>query len=85
MLDKATIEELNQYPELCERVKQLFAIIKNAEGETTLADVAEQRVIDEMRVLGHAVLQNWANQQADKAAQRAIKQKASLRKHTKKN
>jgi len=85
MLDKATIDELNQYPELCERVKQLLAIIKNAGGETTRADDAEQRVIDEMRKLGHDVMQNWANQQVGKAAQRATQQKASLRKHTKKN
>lgn len=85
MLDKATVEKLNQYPELCERVKQLLAIIENAEGETTWADEAEQRVIDEMRGLGHDVLQTWASRQAGKAAQRAAQQKAGLRKHTKKN
>lgn len=56
MLDKATVDKLNQYPELCERVKQLLAIVENAEGETTLADVAEQRIIDEMRVIGHELL-----------------------------
>lgn len=84
MLNKEAVEKLNQYPDLCERVKRMLAIVENTEGETTLADMAEQRIIDEMRGLGHELLQNWANQQADKTAARAKAHKPGLRKHIKK-
>jgi len=65
---KELAEKLELYPELKARVEQLVHIVENKNGETTLADVAEQRIIDELRQLGHESLQGWADRQSRRAS-----------------
>ena len=60
---------LDRYPGLRAKVEGMLDIVENAGGDVEKAAVAEQRVIDAMRELGHDVLQRWAHeQQAGKAA-----------------
>ena len=54
---------LDQYPGLRAKVEGMLDIIENAGGDVEKAAVAEQRVIDAMRELGHDVLERWAHQQ----------------------
>jgi hypothetical protein len=53
---------LDKYPGLRAKVDGMLDIIENAGGDVEKAAVAEQRVIDAMRELGHAALQQWAQQ-----------------------
>lgn len=76
-------EKLAQYPELKKRVEELVNLVDNKDGET-LADVAEQRVIDSLRDLGHEALSNWAQKQAEQASYQVRKQLPKARKHIKK-
>jgi hypothetical protein len=85
MTENELIEKLRIYPELKERLVQLVSIIENANGDTTLADEAERRVIEEMRSMGHDALQGWARRQSGKTMGRVLEQKNGMRKHTKKN
>jgi len=85
MLDRESVNKLNNYPELCDRIKQLLAIMENENGETTLANEAERRVIEEMRAMGQKALQGWAEHQAASSVEKAPAQKTGLRKHEKKS
>jgi hypothetical protein len=59
---------LDKYPELRAKVEGMLDIIENAGGDVAKAAVAEQRVIDAMRELGHEVLERWAHQQQARQA-----------------
>ena len=54
------IEGLERHPELYERFKELLQIVENADGDALTADEAEERVVQEIRQLGHEALQAWA-------------------------
>ena len=54
---------LDKYPGLRAKVEGMLDIIENAGGDVEKAAVAEQRVIDAIRELGHDVLQRWAHEQ----------------------
>lgn len=77
-------EKLAHYPEIKKRVEALIQIVENSDGETQLADVAEQRVIDSLRDLGHESLSHWAQKQAEQAAHQVKKQLPKACKHIKK-
>jgi hypothetical protein len=55
---------LDKYPGLRAKVEGMLDIVENAGGDVEKAAVAEQRVIDAMRELGHDILQQWAAEQA---------------------
>jgi hypothetical protein len=60
---------LDKYQGLRAKVEGMLDIIENAGADVEKAAVAEQRVIDAMRELGHEVLERWAHeQQASHAA-----------------
>ena len=65
---KELANKLTEYTDIKERVEQLIKIVENPDDEITLADVAEQRLIDELQILGRNTLQDWAKKQAKKSA-----------------
>ena len=81
---KELANKLTEYPEIKKRFEALVTIMENPENETTLADVAEQRVIDELQVLGHDALQSWANHQSIKSAEQLEKSVKTARRNSKK-
>lgn len=84
MNTKELAEKLELHPELKARFEELVSIVENKSGDLELADVAEQRVIDEMRKLGQTALQDWANRQSNRASERFKTQQKALQKHSKK-
>ncbi len=76
--------KLIENPELKKRVEQLIRIIENPNDETTLADIAEQQIIDELRKLGKDTLQRWATKQSLKSAQQLEKSVKTANKNIKK-
>lgn len=68
------IEQLRQHPELAERFRSLLEITANAEGPLKRADDIEALLLEEMRRLGKASLENWANR-AEKALGEQLQQK----------
>lgn len=53
-------ERLRAQPGMYERVSRLLEVVENAAGDVVKADEAEQRVVEEVRQLGQAALQGWA-------------------------
>ena len=84
MTENELLERLRDYPGLKVRIEQLVAIMDNTNGDTTLADEAERRVIEALRGMGHDALQGWANRQSKRAADCVITRQPGMRKHTKK-
>lgn len=76
--------KLTEYPDIKERFEQLIKIVENPNNETTLADVAEQHLIDELQILGKNALQNWAERQATKSAQQLERNVKTAKKNIKK-
>jgi hypothetical protein len=64
------VERLERHPELYERFKGLLQMVENEAGEALTADEAEERVVEEIRRLGHEALQAWAIRRTDRTALR---------------
>lgn len=61
---KSFIAKLQEHPELQARFEGLVALVENADGDTLTADAAEQRVVEELQLLGREALQCWAKRKA---------------------
>lgn len=58
--DTKLLKLLNSHPTLRIRVEALIAIVEDSDETIEKADVAEQRVIEEVRKIGHVALSEWA-------------------------
>ena len=54
------LARLQRHPELQAKFDALLDVVENAAGDTLKADEAEQRVFEELRVLGQQAIQAWA-------------------------
>jgi hypothetical protein len=70
------IEQLRKYPELFERVRAILELTASAEGSPRKADEIEALLIEEMRRLGHATMENWASR-AEQTLAEQLRQKES--------
>lgn len=77
--------KLSKYPELLNRVERFLDIIDNKDGRTTLADDAEDCVIEEMRGLGKEILGKWGEDEEKRRNQLILESGVVVRKKTKKN
>ena len=82
--DELFLTRLNQYSPLRDRMETLLNIVENVTGDCTKADAAEQAVIDELRKLGNAALQGWAEQAVQKATATVGQQQPALQGNGKK-
>lgn len=56
-------QRLHQQPQLQARVEELLAVVENVQGDLGSANAAEQRVVEQIKKLGQAALQGWAERQ----------------------
>jgi uncharacterized protein with PhoU and TrkA domain len=54
------IEQLRQRPEMMERLRSILEIASSMEGPLKTADEVEELLIQEMRRLGNATMNQWA-------------------------
>lgn len=69
---KTLEERLAGHPELKSKIESLLSVVENAEGDVNRADEAERQVIEELRLLGQAALQGWAEGAHQSARERFI-------------
>lgn len=69
MSDEALLNRLNEHPDLRSRVESMLLVVEDEMGDLQEADVAEMRLIEEMRRMGQESLQAWAAGQVTKAAE----------------
>lgn len=65
---KRFIARLEAHPELQARFEGVMTLVENADGDTLTADLAEQRVVEELQLLGREALQCWAQRKATRLA-----------------
>src|SRR5262245_59360572 len=54
------LEGLRQHPEMMERMQSILELARNQEGPLKTADEVEEKLIEEIRQLGHCTMTQWA-------------------------
>ena len=82
--DEALMAALRAHPELRQRVSSIVQAVEGDEGELTEADAAEERMVEEMRLLGREALNSWAERRVE-ATEREIRQRPRMHRQGEKN
>ena len=78
-------ERLSAHPQLWERIEALLNVVENSALDVETADLAEERVIEEVRQIGQQVLSSWAEHQHQKQIELLRSAQPQVRQHLKKN
>ena len=82
--DEALTAALRVHPELRKRVSSIVLAVEGGEGELKEADAAEERLVEEMRLLGREALRGWAERRVE-ATERDIRQRPQMHRQGEKN
>jgi len=78
------IEKLRRQPKIMERVQKILEISQSSEGPLKTADEVEGLLIEEMRRLGNATMNEWAAQAHERVNDDLKKQDPTVLKRKKK-
>ena len=53
------------HPSFRDRLASIVGAVGNLDGDLAEADAAEERLVEEMRLLGREVLQGWADKRVE--------------------
>jgi hypothetical protein len=82
--DDALITALRAHPELRKRVASIVLAVEGDEGELKEANGAEERMVEETRLLGRETLRGWAERRVE-ATEREIRQRPQMHRQGEKN
>ena len=82
--DEALMAALRAHRELRQRVSSIVLAVEGDEGELTEADAAEERIVDEMRLMRREALRSWAERRVE-ATEREIRQRPQMYRQGEKN
>jgi hypothetical protein len=82
--DEALLAFLQSHPRFRDRVASIASAVGNLAGDLTEADTAEERLVEEMRLLGREALQGWADERVE-ATERDLRGQAGMHRQGKKN
>jgi hypothetical protein len=82
--DEGLMAALRARPELRRRVSSIVLAVEGDEGELKEADAAEERIVEEMRLLGREALRSWAETRVE-ATEREIRQRPQMYRQGEKN
>ena len=72
------------HPRFRDRLASIVGAVGNLDGDLGEADAAEERLVEEMRLLGREALQGWADERVD-ATERNVRGQAGMHRQGKKN
>src|SRR5271165_7327998 len=75
--DEALMAALRAHPELRQRVSSIVRAVEGDEGALKEADAAEERMVEETRLLGREALRSWAERRVE-ATEREIRQRPQM-------
>lgn len=81
--DAELLAFLQQHPELRGRFASIVRAVENSDGDLAEADAAEDRLVEEMRLLGREALRGWAERRVD-VTEREIRQEPGVHRQGKK-
>ena len=82
--DEALVAALRAHRELRRRVLSIVLAVEGDEGALTEADAAEERMVEETRLLGREALKSWAERRVA-ATEREIRQRPQMHRQGEKN
>src|SRR5580704_9768262 len=82
--DEAFSAILEAHPGLRERFASIAMAVANSGENLKEADAIEERIVEEMRLLGREAMQGWAETQVE-ATEKEIRQQPSMHRQGKKN
>ena len=82
--DEAFLALFQSHPRLRDRVASIMGAVGNSDGDLGEADAAEERLVEEMRLLGREALQGWADERVE-VTERDIRSQAGMHRQGKKN
>ena len=82
--DEALLAFFQSHPGFRDRVASIASAVGNQDGALAEADAAEERLVEEMRLLGHEALQGWADKRVE-ATERDVRGQAGMHRQGKKN
>jgi hypothetical protein len=78
------IEQLRQHPEMMERLRSILDLTGHGEGPLKTADQVEELLIQELRLLGNASMNEWARQAEVRVSDELKSQDSTIRSRKKK-
>src|SRR5271163_243568 len=82
--DEALLAFFQSHPSFRDRLASIVVAVGNLDGDLGEADAAEERFVEEMRLLGREALQNWADERIE-ATERDIHGRPGMHRQGKKN
>ena len=82
--DEALLAFFRSYPGFRARVASIVGAVGNLGGDLGEADAAEERLVEEMRLLGREALQGWAYERVE-ATERDVRGQTGMHRQGKKN
>ena len=82
--DEALLAFLQSHPPFRDRLASIVSAVGNSDGDLGEADAAEERLVEEMRLLGREALQGWAEERVE-ATEREVRRRAGMHRQGKKN
>jgi hypothetical protein len=76
--ERRLIEQLRQHPQMLERVQSILELASSVEGPLKTADEVEELLIQEMRRLGNATMNQWAAGAGDRVSRELKSQDATV-------
>jgi len=83
-MKKSFVERIEAYPQLKEHMERMLDVVENVEGKADKANEAEIQVVDNMRKIGAAALQEWATQRDKEITTKWTEEHPTAIKHGKK-
>jgi hypothetical protein len=82
--DEALLAILQAHPDLRDRIASIALAVENSEGDLKEADAAEERIVEEMRLLGREAMQGWAEKRVE-VTEQEIRLRPQMHRQGKKN
>ena len=82
--DEALLAFFQSHPDFRDRVASIVGAVGNSDGDLGEADAAEERLVEEMRLLGREALQGWAEERVV-ATERDVRGQTGMHRQGKKN
>ena len=83
MSDEALFAFIGAHRDFRDRIASIVSAVENLEGDLKEADAAEERIVEEMRLLGREAMQGWADKQVE-VTEREIRQRPHMHRQGKK-
>jgi hypothetical protein len=82
--DEALLAFFQSHPDFRDRLAAIVGAVGNSNGDLGEADAAEERLVEEMRLLGREAMQGWAHKRVE-ATERDVRGQSGMHRQGKKN